>query len=474
MTQSQKPPAGQAPSTRQRPSPQSTTAPPPAPEASAPATPDPAALGGRSLAAAIARPLMIGSLALGLMITGMGIWSAAVPLTQTVIAPGVIRPAPGRQQVQHPDGGVIAALHVSDGDQVRAGDPLVTLNTDSLQAEERGLTEILAHRRAEQARLAADVQIGDGGDMPKPHLHTAGLDLERARHTAIAARRDSEVEELNERVTHLGESLTALRTRLSARREERAQVVEQHAAVSELQDLGHASRSTVLALQAQIASLNGAIAQDESAIVGVRRDMTEARIRRDRIAKEAREQALGRLADLAVDIAEREARLALVRERLDRSIIRAPRAGVIVESQVHTVGGVITPGALIMDLVPAGAARVLEVRVDPRDIERVEPGLEAQVTLSAYSRRRVPPVRGRVLTVSADRLSDDATGAAFYTARLELDDGSLREAADALGKPLDIVVGMPAEAFIVTGSNTLIGYLLDPLTDTFSHAFRDA
>jgi HlyD family type I secretion membrane fusion protein len=129
---------------------------------------------------------------------------------------------------------------------------------------------------------------------------------------------------------------------------------------------------------------------------------------------------------------------------------------------------VIGPGAPILDIVPQGDRFIIEARVNPLDIDVVETGLPAQVRLTAFKQRRTPTVQGRVVQVSANRISDEPTGAAYFKADVEID---LAELGRLEG--VSLYPGMPAEVLIITGKRTLADYLLAPVTDSFVRAFRE-
>lgn len=164
---------------------------------------------------------------------------------------------------------------------------------------------------------------------------------------------------------------------------------------------------------------------------------------------------------------QHEAELIAARDIVLRSMVRAPIDGKVVGLQVHTPGGVIGPGEVLMTVVPQDDVLMVEARLDPNDIDVVHQGLDAQVRLTPYSARHVPPVEGHVVWVSADRFTDEATGMSYYLARIRL------EAVSDLAEDVTLYPGMPVEAMIVTGERTFLDYLLDPVLRSFRRAFRE-
>ena len=177
-------------------------------------------------------------------------------------------------------------------------------------------------------------------------------------------------------------------------------------------------------------------------------------------------QQLGELQNELFDLSEK---MRAAEDVLKRTVIRAPLDGTIVGLGVHTVGGVIAPGERLLDIVPKDERLVIEARVNPRDIDVVDPGLNAQVRLTAFSQRHMRPINGQVLTISADRLTDERTGEDYFLAKVELvEDVATRLDGAAL------YPGMQAEVMILTEARTFFDYLIRPMTESFNRAFRES
>ena len=153
---------------------------------------------------------------------------------------------------------------------------------------------------------------------------------------------------------------------------------------------------------------------------------------------------------------------------LQRTTIRAPIGGRVVNLQVHTIGGVIGSGAPILDIVPDDDRLVIEARLDPKDRDVVDSGMPAEVRFTAFNQRNSKPVKGRVVWISADRMADERSGVPHYLARIEL----VEDPAGALNGA-SVYPGMQANVMIVTGQRTALSYLFRPLTRTFTGAFRE-
>jgi epimerase transport system membrane fusion protein len=162
-------------------------------------------------------------------------------------------------------------------------------------------------------------------------------------------------------------------------------------------------------------------------------------------------------------------RLAAQRDTFERLVLRAPVNGTVVDLAVHTVGGVVQPGARIMDIVPDADELLIEARVSPQYIDRLAPGLPADVHFDAYgSRADRPVVNGQVAVVSADALTDPRTGAPYYVMRVRVGADEARK----LGS-LQLQPGMVSTVMVKTGERTLMTYLIRPLLRRFSTALAE-
>jgi len=159
---------------------------------------------------------------------------------------------------------------------------------------------------------------------------------------------------------------------------------------------------------------------------------------------------------------------AKARAKIERSVVTAPQDGVVMNLRTHTPGGVIAPGGDVLDLVPSHDKLVFEVKIRPLDIDVVRPGLPATIHFVAYKQRTTPVVEGKVTRVSADAVTEERTGQVYFLATVEVGSDELTRVPNVKLYP-----GMPVEAAIVTGSRTMLAFLLQPFTDSFAHAFRE-
>lgn len=177
------------------------------------------------------------------------------------------------------------------------------------------------------------------------------------------------------------------------------------------------------------------------------------------------------LHDARSKIGDFDEKLRAATDVMNRTIITSPSEGIVTGLKFHTVGGVVAAGTPIMDITPQSDKLVVEVHVQPTDIDVVETGMEARIVLSAYKSRRMPLLNGKVTQVSADTFNEQqgVQSVSFYTARVEVDSKELA----ALDAKIKLYPGMPVDVFIHTGSRSFFAYILAPLTDSFDKAFKE-
>ena len=227
-------------------------------------------------------------------------------------------------------------------------------------------------------------------------------------------------------------------------------------------------KARVLALERQHAEIEGRMAEDTAGIARAKQQIGEAQIRINELRTAQVNEAVQQLSEAQremFDLAERLRAAQDVRRRID---VQAPQNGTVVGLKVHTTGGVIKPGEPLLEIVPSSDRLIVEAQIDPQDIDVVYAGLAAQVRLTPFTQRASVPIAARVLSVSADRFTNDRTGVGYYIARIEL----IEDPAAVLGGAT-LHPGTPAEVIIATGSRTALEYVLNPLTSSLRRGMRE-
>ncbi|MEM7567947.1 MAG: HlyD family type I secretion periplasmic adaptor subunit, partial [Pseudomonadota bacterium] len=411
-------------------------------------------------------------------VAGFGSWAATAPIAGAVVATGTFVATGTNKTVQHLEGGIIEEILVSEGDEVEAGQVLVRLDLTSAQTERRRLRLQIMRLMAIHARVQAEAAFAETLRMPDELLALSKTDPDVAEMvtnqviTFEAGRRHVASE-----VAILEDSIAGLKARQEGTRIQRAHVQEQLgliadelAAKQSLLDKGLTRRSEVLALRrlesnlrGEIGRLDGEYGDAVERIARVREEIGNAHNRFRKSAADNLHEASGELQDLRERM--RRADLTIARKE-----IKAPVAGIVVRMRYHTSGGVIEAGKPVLELLPVREELLLEARVMPKDIDVVARGQTATVRLTALNQRTTPMMSGEVVYLSADALRDERTGLVdTYVARIRLNPTT--EFGFAGFRPTP---GMPAEVLITTTDRTFLEYLVQPVKDSMSRAFRES
>jgi HlyD family secretion protein len=422
----------------------------------------------------ITTPIALGAGIVALFFGVFGAWATFAPLESAAVARGVISVETQRKTIQHLEGGIVGEIRVRDGDEVVADQVLVVL--DDTQA--RATLELLQGRyRATQgleARLMAE-RDGLASIVFPAVLETSSepavTELKRAQVNIFNGRRQSVAGQtaiMEQRIAQIQEEIRGLQGQTAAQAEQLALVNDEIASNQKLVDEGLAGKTRLRELQRELAEVTGLHSQNVAAIARAQQNIEEARLQIVELSTDFVNEAVQGLGVAQAELLDLTEQVRAAQDVLQRTVIRAPMAGTIVDLQVHTVGGVVTPGQALLDVVPKGDQLVVEAFVDPNDIDVVQVGLPAQVRLTALTQRNLAPLEGRVTRVSADRLIDQRTGAAYFLARVELVADGARQLDGERLYP-----GMQAEVMIVTGARTTLDYLSRPIVESFNRAFRE-
>ena len=428
-------------------------------------------------AGSVKGPLLLATVILVGFFGVFGGWAALVPLSGAAIAPAVVAPSGFRKTIQHLEGGIVSQIRVREGSTVEAGDVLVVLDDVRTRAEYNTARARLAASLAKAARLTAEQQGAETAELPAELLAQAEQDpavraLIDAERDSLAARRQALTDQLAMRdgkVAQAKADLAAYEGSLASIDRQIELIGEEEATVVDLVQKGLDRKPRLLALQRARADLDGqrntAVANGARTRELIAATMTE---REALLSGRAEEVATG-LADARAAANELQAAVQAARDRLQRTVITAPVAGEVVDLKLRTLGGVVTPGEAIMDLVPRDEPLVIEARVSPKDIDVVHAGLSADIHLTAFHTRHMPRITGEVRQVSADRLTDAKTGEPYYTAEILVDMAKVREKTPEV----HLTAGMPAEAMIITGERTAFEYLIEPIKNSFRRSLRE-
>jgi len=406
---------------------------------------------------------------------GLGGWAATAEISGALIAPGSVVVESNVKKVQHPPGGVVGEVRARDGDVVNAGDIVVRLDDTVTKASLAIVTKNLDGLWARAARLQAEQQGVDQILFPRMLLdRAADPDVK----TVIASEtklfdvrvngRVGQKAQLRERITQLNEEIAGLSAQERAKDQEIALVEKELRGVRDLYEKHLVQISRLTTLERDAARLNGERAQYIASRAQARGKITETELQIIQVDKDMVSDVSKDLRETNDKVGEFVERKVTAEDQLRRVDIRAPQHGMVLQSSVHTVGGVITAGDAIMMIVPQADDLQVEAKVNPQDIDKLQIGQKTLLRLSAFNQRTTPELNGVVSRVSPDVTTEQRTGQSYYTIRVSMAAQEIARLGD-----VKLIPGMPVEAFVQTGDRTMLSYLVKPLSDQLKRTFRE-
>lgn len=427
------------------------------------------------------REIVKGALIGAAFFVGLLGFAALTPLDAGATADGVIAVSGSRQAVQHHDGGIVTDIRVTEGQTVRKGDVILKISASDAVAIERGLTSDYIAAIAQRARLLAE---RDGrSSIPEPR-EFAGLSSEdrlfanealsgqrqllRARSSALAAERGV----LGQRMAQSVEQIGGYTYQMQSNREQMRLIGEELDGLRALLPKGYVSINRVRGMERTAAELDGSHGAYRAEIARASEAIGEARIEILSLDKKRLEEVAGQMREIQVRIDEIMPKLSAVREQLARSFVRAPASGRVVGLKVFTVGGVVSAGEMLMEIVPQDRALVIEGKVSPTDADDLTPGMDTQVRFSALQERNLPILHGRLTKISADSFEDARSGSKYFKIEAIVPPSELAK-LDLIRRGGALKAGLPAQVLIPLRKRTALDYLLEPLTQSLWKAGRE-
>jgi protease secretion system membrane fusion protein len=412
------------------------------------------------------------------LVIGLGaffLWAGFAPLDEGVPASATVSIDTKRKPVQHLTGGIIKEVLVHEGDQVKEGQVLIRLDNAVARSNYETSRQRYLGLRATQGRLLAE-QSGQSVISIHPDLQAASQDplirqqmmtqeqLFRSRREGLRADLQSMEESIQGQVGLVqayDSMLISRRTQLSLLTEElnntRGMVAE-----------GYAPRNRQLELERNVADSNAAIAELLGNTIRAKRAISELRQRAISRQQDYRKEVETQLADVSREVLSEAEKYVALQNDLSRIEIKSPATGQVVSLAVQTVGSVIGAGQKLMDIVPADESLLLEAKVPPHLIDRVHAGLPVDIRFSNFAHSPQLVVGGKVISVSADMLSEQQSVAAYFLARVGVTPEGMKKLGTRQLQP-----GMQAEVVFKTGERSMLTYLLNPLTKRLAASMKE-
>lgn len=415
------------------------------------------------------RPILLLGGGLILILLALALFA---PVGSVVIAPGQVLVESEVKRIAHPTGGVITEIHVRNGEHVEEGQLLMRLD-DTVSGPTAAYSSMTVEQMlAQRARLDAERLGANGIRFPAELTRSPDANARQAmadESRLFAIRRSETVQlraQLHARIDQSRQQIAGYNSQIDAFERQRQLIQPELEGVRSLWERELVTINRLNELERTAASLDGNIASLQSDIARTNAAITESNERLIQLEQTRRAEAAAELAQVNLALNDQRTRDVTATNQQETREIRAPYAGTIEKIVFTAIGEVITPAQPIMEIVPDGEPMVVEARISPVDIDRVQIGQGARIRFTAFNMATTPEIEGRVTYVATDRVDNTEANEAYFLARIAIDEEQLRRERLALRS------GMPAEVFVETGDRSLISYLTKPLRDQFVRAFR--
>lgn len=407
---------------------------------------------------------------------GVGIvWSVLAPIASAVVAPGLVKVDSSRKKIQHQEGGVVKEILVKDGDHVNEGQVLIRLDETRagashgvLQAQYDSAMAQIARLEAERDKLERIVwpmELSSRQDDPKvSEILAAQTAIFVARKASIAG----QLGILDKQIGAKQSEIRGLSAQQSAKEAQLISLKSELAGLTGLLTRGMVEKTKYRSLEREVARFEGEQGEHISEIAAARSIIGEKELQKFQIRKGFHEEVVAEMRKVQAEAFDFSERIGAAKYVLAQTELRAPVEGTVVDLRTHTLGGVVGPGEVLMEVVPVNDRLVIEAHVRPEDIDRVRIDLDTGVRFSAFDHRSTPELSGKVSYVSADAIEDQKTGQVFFVTKINVPESELIRLDNQKVQP-----GMLADVFVRTGERTFLNYLLHPIASSFQKAWRE-
>lgn len=424
------------------------------------------------------RPIIRQGLAVILLFFGvLGGWAVFGKISGAVVVPGTIIIDTERKTVQHLEGGIIDSIHVREGSRVHAGQPLITLRSvtvnSSVDMANKNLILLLAAKNRNEAEKALFQPIrwdSELLELAERYDSRDVLESERKMFEARRASYQSQAELLDSQIAQISQQILGLQEEMNAEETIIATLTEELGAKRILVTKKYLEKSQVLELERQLATHKGSHGKLRQTIAATEQEKNGLQLQKEGLTIGIIEQAAKEMNDLDSKILQTREQLRPLRDAQKRLEVLAPVSGRIVGLEVHSPGGVISPGQKLMDIVPENSPLVAEVHIPVNEIADVHVGQAAQAQLDAFDRSTTPLIPASVISIAADRQEEQTSMGMvpYYLSYVQL----FPESAET-EQPVYLSPGMPVTIFITTRKQTVLSYMLEPLLRNWDRALRE-
>jgi HlyD family type I secretion membrane fusion protein len=419
-------------------------------------------------------PLIAGAVIIGIFFFALGGWATFAPLNSAAIAQGTVIVESNRKIVQHFEGGIVGNIYIKDGDAVMKGEVLIRLD----ETQPKANLELLYSRKMSSSALAARLKAER--DKKEKIIFSAWLtsmppnkknEIVQGQESIFVTRKNAingQISVLKQGNKQFQQQIIGLKNKINSEDYQLSLIDEELKDLTLLVSKGFARKPRLLTLQRERSTIEGSRGQNIADVARIKQSIIETGLRVIELRGNFFNQAAEELSKVRSELLDLDEQIISAKDILLRLDIRAPIDGIVMGLSTHTIGGVIMPGEKVLDLVPNKDRLIVEARINPIDIDKVQVGLDAQVRFTAFSQRNSVPVDAKVIFVSADGIVDEKSLESYYLAKITLNEGFKTKLGGETVLP-----GMQVEVLIITGEQTPLSYLFNPIAANLNRAWRE-
>jgi HlyD family secretion protein len=422
------------------------------------------------------RPVAFAGYTLIAMTFGVaGVWAAVAKLDKAVIATGFIETETNRKTVQHLEGGIVRQILIKEGDHVAEGQVLFRLEQVQAEANNESLSNQLDSALALEARLVAERDGAQEISWPKEFKDrlvepTLSHTLDDQIHQFEERRGSLEGQKnvIESRIVQLHKEIDGISIEKTSTESQTTYINQELVGLRELAGKNLVPVTRVYAMERERTRLEGSVGRAVADIAKAESSIDEMNIQIQELTQKFQEEVASSLLDARQKIADLRQRLSVSQDVVNRLAITAPRAGMVQNLKVFTIGQVLRGGEPLLDIVPDNDALVVHAEFSTTDIDNVFAGMTSEVRFPAFHSRTIPVMLGKIESISHDRLLDESTHQYYYLGLVSLNRADIPDEYRSR-----VRAGMPAEIIVSSGERTVLNYLVGPLSSSLRKTFRE-
>lgn len=420
----------------------------------------------------------IGLVVLASLMAVVIIWGYFAPLASAVSATGKVTVASNNRVIQHLEGGIVKAIHVADGEQVKKGDLLIELDTTRAKSELDITIAQYAELLVQEARLLAErdqkLSIVFPAELDTLCKETSCTTLIQSQQNEFSTRRayiQGEIAMQTQKIEQLHHQLTGINDTLTANQKLSDSYAQEIKEWKILFDQQLTDKLKLRDMERQKIKIDGDILMARSESGRIKGEISELTIRSISIKQLFFKEVTEQLSEVQTHLSDLRSRTTALRDVLNRMQIISPVDGMVANLQLHTLGGVISSAKPILEIVPSNEKLIIDARISATEITNVHTGLSVEIRFPGFTHiKSLNIIEGEVTHISPDALSDETTGTLYYQIKVSVLPSGQQE---LIRHHLTLQPGIPAYMMIITGSRSMLEYLIQPLKNMFTKSFNE-